>query len=117
MQTVLIPLSIQVLRPQGCLNAVTAPDFQEQLTSALAVPGSAGVLVDFEQIESLDTAGLMVLVSALRLANSLERRFSLCSVSASIRIIFELSRLDQVFEIFDDYDQFKGTLSSPQNLS
>lgn len=113
METVLTPLSVQVLRPQGYLNAVTAPEFQDQLTRALAVPGSEAVLVDFEQVESLDSAGLMVLVSGLRLANSLQRRFSLCAVSPSIRIIFELSRLDQVFEMFENEDAFNATLTVP----
>lgn len=99
-------LSVQVLRPQGHLNAANAPVFGDQLAAAVASGHSAVVLVDMEQVESLDSAGLMTLVSALNLAQRQNRRFSLCSLSSSIRIIFELTQLDRVFEIFENRAAF-----------
>ena len=39
------------------------------------------VLVNMQQVESLDSTGLMALVHALRLDQALDKRFSLCSVS------------------------------------
>jgi anti-sigma B factor antagonist len=91
---------ITLIRPQGVLNAANATEFQKELETAVWEINS-NLLIDLEQVESLDSAGLMALVSALKLAQSLGRRFSLCSVSASIKIIFELTQLDRVFEIFD----------------
>ncbi|MCX7592299.1 MAG: STAS domain-containing protein [Fischerella sp.] len=101
MQAVLNTSKITVIRPQGSLNAANALEFERDLTTALTQNGSSSLVVDLEQVEALDSAGLMTLVSALKLAQSLGRRFSLCSVSPSIRIIFELTQLDQVFEMFE----------------
>ncbi len=101
MQTVLNNPTITVISPQGNLNAANALEFERDLTTALAQNGASNLLVDLQQVESLDSAGLMALLSALKLAQSLGRRFSLCCVSPSMRIIFELTQLDRVFEIFE----------------
>jgi len=100
MQAILDYPRITLICPQGVLNATNATEFQRELETAVWERHS-NLLVDLEQVESLDSAGLMALVSALKLAQSLGKRFSLCSVSASMKIIFELTQLDRVFEIFD----------------
>ncbi|MDM9380909.1 STAS domain-containing protein [Chlorogloeopsis sp. ULAP01] len=101
MQAVLKNPKITVIRPQGSLNAANALEFERNLTAALTQNDNSFLLVDLEQVESLDSAGLMALVSALKLAQNLGQRFTLCSVSPSIRIIFELTQLDRVFEILE----------------
>ena len=103
---------LTVIRPQGHLNAANAPEFGRQLTSAIAKDRPTVVLVDMERVESLDSAGLMVLVSALSQAQQQNYQFSLCSLSASIRIIFELTQLDRVFEIFANRAAFEAALKS-----
>ncbi len=107
MQTIIAYPKITVIRPQGRLNGSNAVEFQDQMATAVAQKGQTIVLVDLEQVESLDSAGLMALVYALRLAQALNRRFSLCSVSPSIRIILELTQLDRVFEIFESVAAFE----------
>lgn len=101
---------LMIIQPSGHINASNAAEFQRQLTSAVASDGHSVVLVDMHQVESLDSAGLMAFVSALSLAQTLKRRFSLCSVAPSIRIIFELTQLDSAFEIFDNRDAVVPTM-------
>jgi anti-sigma B factor antagonist len=93
---------VHIICPQGSLNAVNAMEFQQELIAALQDPGNKALIVNLERVEYLDSAGLMALVSALRLAQKLGRCMSLCSVSPAIRIVFELTQLDRVFEISDD---------------
>lgn len=99
---------LTILQPSGHINAANAEEFQRQLTKTVASEPHA-VLIDMKQVESLDSAGLMALVSALSLAQSLKRRFSLCGIAPSIRIIFELTQLDRAFEIFESRDAFLAT--------
>jgi anti-sigma B factor antagonist len=101
MQALVESPKIAVIRPQICLNAVNALEFERNLTTALMQNDISILVVDFAAVESLDSAGLMTLVSALKLAQSLGRRFSLCAVSPAIKIIFELTQLDEVFEIIE----------------
>jgi anti-anti-sigma factor len=88
-----------VISPKGNLNAANALEFAQDLTTALQHSETKALVVSLEQVESLDSAGLMALVSALKLAQSLGISMSLCSVSPTIQIVFELTQLDQVFEI------------------
>lgn len=100
---------LTIIQPSGHINAANAAEFQRQLTTAVASAQHA-VLVDMQRVESLDSAGLMSLVSAFRLAQRLKRRFSLCCLAPSIRMIFELTQLDEAFEIFEGRDAFVVTL-------
>lgn len=111
MQTTIAPPKITVIQPQGHFNASNAIEFQRQMIKLVAQEGHSSVLVDLEQVESIDSAGLIALVRGLKLAQALSRRFSICCVSPSIRIIFELTQLDQVFEIFDSKATFEAMLA------
>lgn len=110
MALAIVDSKMTILQPSGHINAANAPEFQNQLTKAVASDPQA-VLIDMQCVESLDSAGLMVLVSALSLAQSLKRRLSLCGVAPSIRIIFELTQLDGAFEIFESRDAFAATMA------
>jgi anti-sigma B factor antagonist len=91
--------AVSVICPQGHVNAANSMELQRQLNQVLLAAETVAVQVDMSQVESLDSAGLMVLVAGLSVAQRLDKPFSLCAVSASIHIIFELTQLDRVFDI------------------
>ncbi|MEG4575791.1 STAS domain-containing protein [Microcoleus sp. N3A4] len=108
MQTLLADKPITVIRPLDHLNAATCGEFRQKLTTAISAPGVVAVLVDFGAVKFIDSAGLMALVSGLKQAKKMGRRFSICSVSPGIGMILELSQLDRVFEIFENVDSFES---------
>ncbi|WP_138497750.1 STAS domain-containing protein [Nostoc sp. PA-18-2419] len=99
MQAVLQYPKIAVIRPQGCLNAANALEFERDLTTGVTKNDISILVVDLAAVESLDSTALMALLSAHKLAVSLERSFQLCNIAPSIQIIFELTQLDRVFQI------------------
>lgn len=109
MQQILAKPKIVVIQPPSSLNATTAIEFTQKVATAILQDNSSILLVDFEQVKFLDSTGLMALLSGLKLAEKLERRLSLCSISPAIKIIFELTQLDEVFEIFDSQLAHKST--------
>jgi anti-sigma B factor antagonist len=90
-----------VIQPCGSLCAANATKFQDQLNAAVLSDEHSCLLVDLAMVDFIDSAGLMVLVSAHKIATSLNKRFSLCSLSQSTRMVLELTQLDQVFEILE----------------
>jgi anti-anti-sigma factor len=110
MQSTLTRPQASIVRPCGPLNAANVADFQTQLTEAVHTEHTSSILIDMSQVESLDSAGLMALVSALNLANVRQKRLNLCAVPVSIRLIFELTQLDRVFKIFENFSSFEATL-------
>ncbi|MDX2213630.1 MAG: STAS domain-containing protein [Oculatellaceae cyanobacterium bins.114] len=111
MQNVLSHSQMAVIQPCGHLNAANAADFQQELTTSVSSSQCSALLVDMSEVESLDSAGLVALVTALSLAQRLDKRLGLCGVSPSSRIIFELTQLDRVFEIFDDRAAFEMAIA------
>lgn len=102
MQSILIRPQAAVIQPCGALSADSAIKVQHQLNTAILSDQNSRVWIDMEQVESIDSAGLMALVSSLKLAKRVSKPVSLCSVSHSIRMVFELSQLDTVCEIYAD---------------
>jgi anti-sigma B factor antagonist len=84
---------------QGSINAQNAAELKQQLEDTVSAQDTASLMVDMSQVGALDSAGLMVLVSTLTLAQRLNKRFGLVGVSPSVRIILELTQLDRVFNI------------------
>ncbi|MBW4443898.1 MAG: STAS domain-containing protein [Plectolyngbya sp. WJT66-NPBG17] len=107
MQSLLVRPQAAIVRPCGSLNAANAAECQQQFHTAVLSEQNSALLIDMSQVESLDSAGLMALVSTLNLAQANQKRLSLCSVTVSIRIVFELTQLDRVFEIFESLSAFE----------
>lgn len=97
-------------RPEGYLSAANASDFLERLTVEVRSSVDSALLVNMEAVEFMDSAGLMALIKAFRLAESLGRRFGICSIAPSVRIMFELTQLDKAFEIFEDRSAFQAAI-------
>ena len=94
-------------RPEGFLSAANAAEFLERLTVEVKSSVNSALLVNMEAVEFMDSAGLLALIKAFRLAESLGHRFAICSLAPSVRIMFELTQLDKAFEIFDNCDAFQ----------
>lgn len=111
MQKLLVKPSVVVVQPTGDINASNANALQQQLEQAVNSQSNSFALVDMSQVTSLDSAGLMSLVAAMNLAQEKGSGFGLCALPPSIRIVLEVTQLDQVFQVFADRDACETTLS------
>lgn len=112
MQSIISRQQFEVIALEGHLNASIAAELRQNLTSKIAATTSPLILVDMAKVESMDSAGLMALVSTLRLSQTLDRQMSLCAISPSVRIILELTQLDRVFRIFKNQEECETFFSS-----
>ena len=84
------------------LDAVNAEAVKEE---ALASVGdTADLVVDLSGIEFVDSAGVGVLVALFKTARRNGGRARFCRVSAGVRAVLEIIRLDQIFEIYEDWE-------------
>lgn len=100
---------IATFEPCGYITAANITEFQDKLITAVKDSRYNTYLVDMSGVEFLDSAGLMALVTAFRLAQSMGKSFNICSIAPSVRIIFELTQLDRVLSIFDGRDVFEAS--------
>ncbi|WP_013324374.1 STAS domain-containing protein [Gloeothece verrucosa] len=101
---------IITIEPAGYITAANISEFQEELTLSLTSGDHSVFLIDMTKVEFLDSAGLMALASAFRLAEKLGKRFSLCSIPPSVKIIFELTQLDRVLDIYESREAFEASV-------
>jgi len=62
------------------------------------------LVVDLSSVSYIDSAGLAALIQAMQKVEGYGGKFRLAGLQETVRSIFEISRLDQVFQIFPDVD-------------
>src|SRR5260370_27282853 len=62
------------------------------------------LVVDLSRVTYIDSAGLAALIEAMQKVEAYGGKFALAGLQETVRSIFEISRLDQVFQIFPDVD-------------
>jgi anti-anti-sigma factor len=101
-----------VLQPQGRLDLQGGTALEKHLVSLIPQPHDLCV-IDLTQVDFMDSSGLVALVTGLKAARKSGCRLVLCNVQASVKLIFELTQLDSVFEIFETYDAVLTTVNFP----
>ena len=99
-----------VLRPTGRLNMVAAPDLREQLRN-LVQGGSARVVVDLSDVESIDSSGLGALVQLAKQCNGDGQRFLVVGNARVVQTV-KLVRLEQFLHLQPDLDTAIGQLAA-----
>jgi len=66
------------------------------------------LVVDLSDVTYIDSAGLAALIQAMQKVKGYGGKFLLAGLQETVRSIFEISRLDQVFQIFPDTDAALG---------
>ncbi len=92
-------VNIEIIELSGRFDAQTAPTIQEKLARAIATP-PAQLVVNLEAVEFIDSTALSTLVQAMKQARQLGGDVCLSGLRQPVRIIFELTRLDKVFDIY-----------------
>ncbi|PSF38761.1 anti-anti-sigma factor [Aphanothece hegewaldii CCALA 016] len=116
MMSIAVHPQVATFEPVGYVTAANITELQTQLGEAVKSPEYSMFLVDMAKVEFLDSAGLMTLVSAYRLAQNLGKRLSICSIAPSVRIIFELTQLDRVLQIFENRAAFEASLRLEEQM-
>ncbi|PSN18697.1 sulfate transporter [filamentous cyanobacterium CCP5] len=109
-------MTVQVLEPEGILDSSKAERFRQTVND---LPGEAEVLLlDLKDVTFIDSSGLGILVVILKQLRTAGRRLCICSINDQVKMLFELTSMNQVFEVFDDRDAFEAeVLSQSGSLS
>jgi len=92
-----------VLQLEGEIDLHLSPEVAESLRLMVAKKPQV-LVVDLEKVTYMDSSGLAVLIEAMQNVQKYGGKFALATVQESVKHIFEIARLDQVFQIFDHVD-------------
>ncbi len=88
-----------IFSPSGRLDITTAWQFRLKLQDAIA-NDSPHILVNLSAVSFIDSSGLTSLVAGMREADKVGGSFRLCNVHSEARLVFEVTMMDSVFEIY-----------------
>jgi anti-sigma B factor antagonist len=90
-----------VLSLEGEIDLHEAPNVKAQLQPLIGAQQPT-VVVDMGGVSYIDSSGLALFIEAMQRVHGYGGKFALCALRPSVRTIFDISRLDQVFKIFPD---------------
>ena len=64
--------------------------------------GEIDIIVQLEQVRFIDSSGLGALLAGYKTASAKSGKFSLSNIQPQVLSMFELTRLNRVFEIYPD---------------
>ena len=91
--------NVKILELAGSFDRYNASLAQRWLEDATARQ-PVQIVVNLAQVNFLDSSGLSALVMGLKHSREKKGDLRLCSLQSPIRMVFELTRLDKIFEIF-----------------
>ena len=93
-----------VLPLEGEIDLHVSSEVAESLRTMIAKRPKL-VVIDLTKVTYLDSSGLAVLIEGMQKVQEYGGKFALAGVQESVQHIFEIARLDQVFQIFPTVDE------------
>ncbi|MBD2437559.1 STAS domain-containing protein [Nostoc sp. FACHB-110] len=96
---------VKVVKLNGIINTANSQELRDNITY-LQESGAKIVLVDCQDVTFMDSIALGALVLAFKTLRATDTKLVLCSINEQIRILFEVTGMDKVFEIFPTQEDF-----------
>ena len=97
------PDSPFVLPLKGEIDLHVSPEIAVSL-AGVAATRPAHIVVDLTKVTYVDSSGLAALIQGMQDVREYGGKFAIVGIQEDVRPIFEMARLDQVFQIFPDLD-------------
>ncbi len=101
---------VMILRPQGRLDAMSAPRLQESALGHIDA-GKTSLVLDLEKIDYISSAGLRAVLVAAKRLQEMDGRLVVCSLRGIVLEVFGMSGFDQIIETTPDQAAAVATFS------
>lgn len=103
-------MEYKVIKPSGVLDDLTSSQMRHGINSMLA-DGTDTILLDLQQVTFINSSGIDALRQTRKTVDAKGANLFVCSLNDPIRIIFELARMDDLFKIFSDRQDFEQSIA------
>lgn len=95
---------VAIVEIAGEVDLYSSPQLRSVLLE-LTNAKSAAILVDLAGVKYMDSSGVATLVEALQQVGKYSGKLKLANLRDAVKDVFELSRLDKVFDIYQSTDE------------
>lgn len=103
---------VKVIQPAGILDGTQVNHLRQEINQAVTANTDI-VLIDLENVTFMDSSGLGALVIALKTVRTAGGKLFLCAINDQVKMLFQLTSMDRVFEIFPSRDEFERAVLLP----
>lgn len=100
--------AVLVLNPLGRIDGTNAKAFEEAMLARIEA-GDSNILMNFEGVNYISSAGLRVLLMAAKRSSQSGGQLALCSVQDHIQEVFKFSGFADIIPIHEDRGSALGT--------
>lgn len=100
---------VEVIQPAGIFDGTKAKQLRRHISDVMTT-GVDIVLIDLQEVTFIDSSGLGGLISAQRIVQTANSKLFLCSINNQAKMLFELTKMNQLFEIFTNQEEFNDTV-------
>ena len=93
-----------VLRVEGRLNLVTAPELRAAVERAVAA-GTPRVVIDLSAVTFIDSSGLGMVIAGLKHARQAGGELRIAAAGEQVRMVLELTKLNRILRPYDTVDE------------
>ena len=104
--------AVYIFRLLGRLDSNTSPAFEKKIISAIE-EGESTVVVDFESLDYISSAGLRVLLKAAKQLKKSEGRIHLCSMKDYIKEVFDIAGFTTFLPVYSSLDDAVKEMANP----
>ena len=90
----------------GEVDLYSSPDVRKKLIE-ITSKKIQFVIIDLSNVSYMDSSGVATLVEGLQIVEKYKGKLLLFGLNSMVREVFELSRLDTVFSIYENLDTLK----------
>ncbi len=91
---------VKVIRPAGILDSTCGNQLRREI-SDLVEAKQINILIDCKDVEFMDSSGLSCLIMSLKKARAVGGYLGLSNVNAQLKLLLELTAMDNVLQVFD----------------
>ena len=100
--------NVTVCYVTGEIDINSAPQIKKMFDKVISAKKS-NVLVNFKGVSYIDSSGLATLVELLKNIRAYGGKLKLSDLSAKIKSLFEMTRLEKLFDIFNSEEEAVST--------
>jgi anti-sigma B factor antagonist len=93
-----------VLRVEGRLNLVTAPELRAAVERAVAA-GTPRVVIDLSGVAFIDSSGLGMVIAGLKHARQAGGELRIAAAGEQVRMVLELTKLSRILRPYETVDE------------
>ncbi|MEA5623395.1 STAS domain-containing protein [Nostoc sp. UHCC 0251] len=109
-------LSVTVIELSGILDGIRGNELRREISGTVAT-GADILLLDMKELKFIDSSGLGALVSVMQMVRNANGKMFVCSLNDQVRMLFELTKMDRIFQVFTDQDEFNSQVLAIQSAS